>query len=125
VLLHGHENDPPQRVIGWALASILFPRCLSWFFQVGRAAVVQLAFGAYGRCGRAATTGRGAAASGVSATAGAAATVAIVTLIVVALVVAVMIAIMVTILVVVLVLVAMVAPAKPGPRMTFVLAGKR
>src|ERR1700704_4799724 len=93
-------------------------------FQVGRAAVVQLAFGAYGRCGRPAPPGRGpAAASGVSATAGAAATVAIVTLIVVALVVAVMIAIMVTILVVVLV--AVVAPAKPGPRMTFVLAGKR
>jgi hypothetical protein len=36
---HGHENDPPKRVIGLALASILFQKCLpcfpGWFFQLG------------------------------------------------------------------------------------------
>jgi hypothetical protein len=37
---HGHENDPPKRVIGLALASILFLRYLSWSFQVERTAVV-------------------------------------------------------------------------------------
>ena len=103
--------------LAWALASILFPRCLSWFFRGWGRAACLLALGAYRRCGRAATTGRGAAAGGVSAaTAGAAATVAIVA--------PVMVAVTVMVPILILVLVAVVAPAKPGPRMTFVLAGK-
>ena len=36
-----------KRVIGLALASILFPRCLSWFFQVLCKVVSRLALGSY------------------------------------------------------------------------------
>jgi hypothetical protein len=115
------ENDPPERVIGLALASILFLRCLSWSFQVlGGQPIFCLSFGTYDAATSRAATGRtatpGRASAGASATAGAAATVAIVP--------PVMVAVMVAILVVIFVLVAMVAPAEPGPRMTFVLAGK-
>jgi hypothetical protein len=33
----GHENDPPKRVIGLALASMIVPGYLSWFSRVGEA----------------------------------------------------------------------------------------
>ena len=119
----GHENDPPKRVIGLALASILFLRCLSWSFQVWEGSrCVALSLGTYDAATGRAATGRtaGRATAGAAAAAGTAATVAIVPTIVVA----VMVAVMVAILIVILVFVAVVAQAEPGPRMTFVLAGK-
>ena len=111
VLLHGHENDPPERVIGLGSGEHSFSKMSFLVFPGLGAGGLHLALGAYRRCGRAAaTTGRGAAAGGVSAaTAGAAATIAIVTPVMVAVVVTLVVAI----LVVILVLVAVVAPAKP------------
>src|SRR5882724_821078 len=77
VLLHGHENDPPERVIGLGSGEHSFSKMSFLVFPGLGAGGLYLALGAYRRCGRAATTGRGAAAGGVSA---ATATIAIVTL---------------------------------------------
>ena len=106
--------------LAWLLASILFLTVAFLVFPgFWPEEASRLALGAYhAAAGRSATTGRGAAAGGMSATARAAAAVAIMISVVVTVVV------VVAILVVILFLVAVVAPAKPGPRMTFVLAGK-
>ena len=111
-----YENDPPKRVIGLALASIIFLEMSVLVFPGWEGGVcVRLSLGAYGTaaCG---ASGRSAAACRVAAATAAAAMVAVVAPVVIAIV------IVVTILV--FVLVAVVAPAEPGPRMTFVLAGE-
>jgi hypothetical protein len=61
-----------------ALASILFPKCLSWFFQVWEGSRISLAFGAYSAAtGRTAgRTASGAATAGRAAGAAVAAAIA-------------------------------------------------
>jgi hypothetical protein len=117
----GHENDPPEEGHWLSSGEHSFSKMSVLVFPgLGGQPICRLTLGTYdattGRAatGRTATAGR--ATAGAAAAAGTAATVAIVPTIVVA--------VMVAILIVILVFVAVVAPAEPGPRMTFVLAGK-
>ena len=119
-----HENDPPKRVIGLALASILILK-MSYLVFPGFWEGQDLAFGTYGRTaagGAAGTCGRATAAGRASARAAVASAIASSVIAVVASTG--VLAVLVTLTLLVVVLIRVAAPAEERPRMTIVITGK-